>query len=138
MSYTRRKNGVVVFHSDADYPPSPRLLKRISEQGATSATPPPLQDKDEQGRAAWAWLHAEAAKGHLTAARLQTEFRPMIPAYGCACLREWDAVLASIPFRAADQFAWSVEVHNAVSARIPGKPQFTVDQARAVLLIRPQ
>jgi hypothetical protein len=88
--------------------------------------PKPLtrEDKAEmeaQGRAAWEWLDTEAGKGALTMERLAGEFRAMIPRYGCRCLREWDGILESIPFRPADQVQWAIDVHNAVNAKL-GKP----------------
>lgn len=76
---------------------------------------------EAQGRAAWLWLHAEASAGRLTEARLEDEFTPMIPSFGCTCLSDWKAFLVTIPFRAIDQFAWSVDVHNAVNVKL-GKP----------------
>jgi hypothetical protein len=90
------------------------------------------QDPAIQGRAAWRALHLEALQGSITPAWLAEEFFPMIPRYGCTCAKDWPALLEQIPFRASDQFAWSVEIHNAVNQKL-GKPLFTVDQAKATL-----
>jgi hypothetical protein len=82
----------------------------------------------QKGREAWAWLHEQAVVGNLTSDRLQSEFKPMIPSYGCACVVKWDVILTKNPFRRDDQFAWSVEVHNAVNA-ILNKPTATTAEA---------
>lgn len=87
-------------------------------------------EMEKQGRAAWEWLHAEAAKGALTENRITKEFEPMIPAYGCQCKKEFAAIRRTIPFRLDDQFATTVDWHNAVSASLkPSKPQMTVEEA---------
>jgi hypothetical protein len=62
---------------------------------------------------------------------ISAAFEPLIPRYGCTCLSDWRTLLAAHPFRGEDPFAWSVDVHNAVNAKL-GKPQLTVDAARSV------
>ncbi len=84
-----------------------------------------------QGVKAWTALHTAAVAGTLTLAWLQGAWRQMVPAYGCACLRAWDDLLAVHPFRPADLFVWSVEIHNAVNLKL-GKPQLTLAQATAI------
>ena len=103
------------------------------EGGAERAPEVPSPSREEASRAAWAWLHLEALAGRLTPERLTKEFRPMIRRFGCACLKGWDAIIDRIRFRPGDQFSWSVEVHNAVSAELPApKPQLTEDEARTI------
>jgi hypothetical protein len=116
----------------ATYSYSRNGRKIMSGQSMTAASPSvaaPKVDRDAQGRAAWGWLHGEALAGRLTAARLATEFRTMIPNYGCSCLREWEEDNVKYPFRPHDQFGWSVERHNLVNGRLVGKPQMTVEEA---------
>jgi hypothetical protein len=94
--------------------------------------PSPQDDRIERGRKAWHWLHTEALKGGLTSENLQKKFPLMIPRFGCSCLREWNAIVAGIPFRPGDQFNWSVDVHNAVNQKVPDKLQVSYDEARSI------
>jgi hypothetical protein len=43
-------------------------------------------------------------------------------------------ILTEIPLRPDDQFAWSVDVHNAVNVKL-GKPVLTIEQAKAELTL---
>lgn len=75
----------------------------------------------------WAVLHRRALAFRVTTQWLR-EWERTIP---CGeCKEEWKRLKGANPFRAADQFAWSVEAHNAVNAKL-GKPPVTVDAARA-------
>lgn len=61
-------------------------------------------------------------------------FSPNVPHLGCSCLRNWLDLLKTNPPRWDDAFAWSVQVHNAVSQRIElekglKRPSMTVAQA---------
>jgi hypothetical protein len=87
-----------------------------------------LKEQAEKGRAAWLWLHSEAIANRLTPLRLKSEFEPMIPGFGCSCLGDWRAILVKIPFCQDDQFAWTVDVHNAVNAKLE-KPILSVADA---------
>ena len=90
-------------------------------EAATQRGMSPKEWLATQGRAAWAWLHAEAAAGTLTERRLALEFEPQIPRYGCGCLKEWQSLMTSIEFRPDDQERWAIEIHNAVNQKL-GKP----------------
>jgi hypothetical protein len=85
-----------------------------------------------QGRVAWKTLHAAALAGTVTEEWLTTTFLPLVPRFGCPCRQEWQQILARYPLRPTDQFAWSVDVHNAVNTKL-AKPVLTVEQARLVL-----
>lgn len=82
----------------------------------------------EKGRTAWLVLHQAAVQGIITPAWLAATFTPLIPIFGCSCLSEWEKILAAIHFRPDDQFAWSVEVHNAISRKL-GKPEVSKEEA---------
>jgi hypothetical protein len=87
--------------------------------------------REDQGRHAWETLHRHALADRVSLAWISAAFEPLIPRYGCTCLSDWRTLLAAHPFRGEDPFAWSVDVHNAVNAKL-GKPQLTVDAARSV------
>lgn len=93
---------------------SPNTIIRLTNEEFESR-------KIKKGRAAWEWLHSESRVGRLTIGRIATEFRAMIPRTGCGCLKDWDAILDSIPFNSDDQWLWSIEIHNAVNKKL-GKP----------------
>jgi hypothetical protein len=102
--------------------------KRI---GAKHSTDEAIAQRMELGRKAWAWLHDQCRKGLLTVERLKTEFAPMVPKYGCTCRQKWKTILKQIPFRSDDQFAWSVEVHNAVNSSLK-KRLFTLAEVESL------
>lgn len=109
------------------------ILEKPREGKPVSPLPPkPVDDRIEKGRAAWKALHEAAAAGSITEEWLTSDFLPMLPRFGCACLREWQEVLAKNPLRPSDQFVWSVDVHNAVNAKL-GKAVVTVEEARAAM-----
>lgn len=76
---------------------------------------------EAQGRAAWLWLDTEAKTGTLTEERLKKEWWPMIPNYGCGCLKEAEELLKKIPFRQDDQYQWRVDFQNGINIKL-GKP----------------
>lgn len=100
---------------------------------AAGATPPPGPPDpaggiEAAGRRLWAELHRAALAGTLTAEWLRT-FTARVP---CGeCKRHWREILSAIPFRPADQFAWSVSVHAAVSRRL-GKDEVSIEDARRI------
>jgi hypothetical protein len=105
-------------------------LVKLDDHPVIIGTNKELDSIVEKGRAAWSWLHTEAAAGRLTEERLLKEFTPMIPQFGCQCMNDWRAILANNAFRPNDQFAWSCCVHNAVSIRLkPPKPMLTLEEA---------
>lgn len=89
---------------------------------------PPVDDRVAKGQAAWKVLHQAALAKTITLHWLMASFEPLIPRFGCACLDKWKAILIKIPFRPDDQFAWSVDVHNAVNTQL-GKPIVIVADA---------
>lgn len=78
-----------------------------------------------QGRAAWAWLHAEAQAGRLTEERITRDFEAMIPNYGCGCMAKWKMIRTPLT---SDQRLWAWERHNDVNREL-GKPLWPVDKA---------
>jgi hypothetical protein len=89
---------------------------------------PPVDDRVAKGQAAWKELHQAALAKTITLHWLMASFEPLIPLFGCACLDKWKAILIKIPFRPDDQFAWSVDVHNAVNTQL-GKPFLSASDA---------
>lgn len=79
----------------------------------------------------WQELHQRALDwdGKDDAAWLEA-FALRIPG-NCACTAHWRAWVKDNPPRFGDYFAWTVEGHNAVNARL-NKQILTVDQARAI------
>ena len=47
----------------------------------------------------------------------------------CSCRREWKKDLVELPPRFNDYFAWTVDQHNRINARL-GKPLMTVEEAQ--------
>lgn len=82
---------------------------------------PAPPDTTQLGPALWADLHATAEAGQLTSAWLEA-FASRIPCG--ACRAHWQTLLNEIPPRYDDQWAWSVETHNAVNRRL-GKPEWS-------------
>ncbi len=79
-------------------------------------------DRAIWGPLLWRGLHEAAAAGEIDEEWLK-RFTLRVP---CGeCRMHWKQLLKAIPFRAGDQFAWSVEVHNAVNARL-GKAEWVV------------
>lgn len=62
-----------------------------------------------------------------------SRFRLKIPRYEkCRCREFWDKYLLGNPPKYGNEyFAWTVQVHNAVNAKL-GKKQYTVEEARAL------
>ena len=89
----------------------------------TCSAQPAIDDRIEKGRAAWKWLHQQCETDSLTPEREVNEFRSMIPAYGCACLSDWTAIIAENPIPETGQALWAIKLHNIVNEKI-GKPQW--------------
>lgn len=77
------------------------------------------------GRELWRELHSDVTFDHLL------EWESKIPSYGCSCKLFYHEWKASNPPRKDDFFAWTVELHNAVNAKL-GKPIITLQQAREI------
>ncbi len=82
------------------------------------------------GSTLWAELHRRAlawpgGHDHVWLNR----FSNRLPG-GCPCRAHWRQLLAVLPPRWGDYFAWTVEAHNAVNRRL-GKAEVTVEAARA-------
>jgi len=102
-------------------------LPGAKEQGEAAAKH--TAEMEAQGRAAWAWLHANAETDSLTMERLAGEFLPMIPTYGCGCRREWHEILQRNPLPVKGQYDWSISVHNSVNQKL-GKPLWTKENGQ--------
>lgn len=108
----------------------PVKRRRTVELDPGNLTPAAMPDPKVWGPKRWAELHAfalTATPGEL--AEYLKYFRVRVPCGTCrghltAFLR------ANPPGQAPDPFAWSVDLHNTVNAKI-GKPTITVEQARA-------
>jgi hypothetical protein len=156
MSYAicRHRNHCVDCRTNAKFRASLFQLKRVPSAnftcpyGITVETAPAIQAealakipayaemierRNEGGRKAWRWLHEESRAGRLTWDRIKKEFWPMIPNYGCSCSARFKKIVEENPFREADQFTWTWEVHNAVNRELaPPKPEITLDEAWAI------
>ncbi len=78
----------------------------------------------------WIFLH----DGGVSTIEQLTEWELLIPQYGCACKRfyaEWKA--ANPPNYSSPEafFAWGVNLHNAVNAKL-GKQQITIEEAYSI------
>lgn len=82
------------------------------------------------GSATWAELHTYRPFGDARDNPFIEDFSGRVSGIGCACHSHWRAWLKANPVRWDDYFAWTVEAHNAVNARL-GKRQLTVREARA-------
>jgi len=78
----------------------------------------------------WAELHRAAVDGALNEEWFAA-WLSRVPMAGCSCRTSFQTILEAIPVRWDDQFAWSVEVHNAVNRKL-GKPEISADQAREI------
>ena len=75
----------------------------------------------------WIFLH----DGSIKTIEQLTEWEPLIPHYGCACKRFYDEWKAANPpdFSSPEAFfAWGVNLHNAVNAKLE-REQVTIDEA---------
>lgn len=80
---------------------------------------------EEQGRNAWIWLHARCKDGALTKERLEREFIPMVPRYGCGCVREASNYIQShaLPVNPDEHEQWGIDFHNFINVKL-GKPEW--------------
>lgn len=78
-----------------------------------------------QGRELWAELHSTVTIETLP------KWEEKIPNYSCKCKEFYTAWKASNPPRREDFFAWTVELHNAVNAKLEN-PIITLQQAREI------
>jgi hypothetical protein len=89
-----------------------------------------LREKLEAVRNAWASLH----DGSVSTIEQLTEWELLIPQYGCSCKRFYAEWKASNPpdFTSPEAFfAWGVNLHNAVNAKL-GKPEITIEEALSI------
>ena len=89
---------------------------------ASSKWGPPLREE----------LHRTGLAGLITPDFL-ADFTRRIPSVACGCGGHWESVVAArrLPLGGSPetQFAWTVEVHNAVNRRL-GKLEMSVDEAK--------
>jgi hypothetical protein len=100
--------------------PRPRPEPRVMISGV----------KIERKTNPWILLH----DGSIKTLEQLTEWELLIPQYGCSCKRfysEWKA--ANPPDFSSPEafFAWGVNLHNAVNAKL-GKQQITIDEAYSI------
>jgi hypothetical protein len=106
---------IVIHHHQLAFPVS-------SDHGVQHATGIP-----NVFHAAWKRLHTE--KSHTLEA--YNAWVKSLPPAGCNC--NYDEALAAVPVRLNDWFAWSVDLHNWVNAKLSYE-QTTLDNARACWL----
>ncbi len=82
----------------------------------------------KQGRELWAELHTSVTFATLS------QWEVKIPNFACGCRKFYDSWVRSNPPRAADFFSWTVDLHNAVNAKL-GKPTLTLDDARKIWMV---
>lgn len=75
------------------------------------------------GQELWRQLHSEVTLETLA------DWESRIPAYGCSCRSFYINYKASNPPSNASFFKWTVDLHNAVNAKL-GKPQVALEDAR--------
>jgi hypothetical protein len=78
---------------------------------------------EAQGRDAWAWLHERCRDKTLTSERLAGEFLPMVPRYGCGCVREANEYIRAnpLPTDPTAHEKWGIDFHDHINAKL-GKP----------------
>ncbi len=109
--------------------PISRFAPWYGEDGAVPVAlkPTPLRgNKPYNARSVWRQIHTLALTDSLTA-EILTDIVGTLP--NC-CADHWQKWLLQNPLPVKNQFAWSVEAHNAVSRRIK-KPELSVEEARA-------
>lgn len=93
-----------------------------------------LKSKLEKGRAAWAALHSYKQAGEWDAQRAKrwySEWKLIIPKYGCNCLKHWKELEEQYPpvFESEQTFwMWGWERHNDVNRRL-GAPEMSLAEA---------
>ncbi len=89
---------------------------------------PPKKSLAEQGRELWSELHTSVTIEALAA------WEERIPNFECKCKAFYNAWKIDHPPREGDFFAWTVELHNAVNAKL-SKPTLTLDEARQLWMV---
>lgn len=93
---------------------------------------PPTPASSKWGPPLWEEMHRAGWAGRITPDFL-ADFARRIPSVACGCGGHWESVVAArrLPLGESPetQFAWTVEVHNAVNHRL-GKPEMSVEAAR--------
>jgi hypothetical protein len=105
----------------------PGVVERSYKMGGKSK----LREKLEKVRDLWARLH----DGTIQTIEQLTEWELLIPQYGCSCKSFYDKWKADNPpdFTSPEAFfAWGVRLHNAVNAKLVGKQQVTIEEARRI------
>ncbi len=82
----------------------------------------------QQGRELWSELHTSVTIETIPA------WEEKIPNFACKCKAFYNAWRIDHPPRKDDFFAWTVELHNAVNAKL-GKPTLTLDEARQLWMV---
>lgn len=85
----------------------------------------------EWGPPMWAELHEAGREGRITPEFI-ANFNRRVPTSACGCRGHWETVLGmrQPPYGASarEQFAWTVEAHNAVNLRL-GKAKVAIETA---------
>ncbi len=82
----------------------------------------------EKYKELWRQLHTEVSVSNLDA------WEKNLPSKDCECKSFYKQWKAQNPPKADDLFDWTVELHNAVNAKL-GKPKITLDEARRIWMV---
>jgi len=103
-----------------------REAKRIANEAR-------VEKRHEASRQLWAELHSKQDP----TPEWFAGWLARIPRFGCACRKDFEAIIEANPPRYDDLFAWSVEAHNAVNAKL-NKPIMSLEDAVKVWRTAPQ
>lgn len=101
-------------------------VDEVDRQAASAAVPA----IERHGARLWAELHLYGLRGGRWSLDWWQGWVDALPFDGCPCEEHFRSYCQQWPpERAIDFFAWGVELHNAVNARI-GRPEISVEDAR--------
>jgi hypothetical protein len=83
------------------------------------------------GRKLWKLIHMAGLTGPVTKGWLERRILPSLRALNCGCSDDFVAWVRAHPPPEGNGFEWTVEMHNAVNARLK-KKVLTVEEAHAV------
>ncbi len=123
----------VNWHSGGDLLPAtdmpmPFFTTIKNEAEITKAELTKNESLAAKGRELWSELHTSLTIDTLA------EWERRIPSFGCTCRKFYDEWKASNPPSAALFFKWTVDLHNAVNAKL-GKIVVTYEEARRLWMV---